>query len=151
MLFNSWQFMVFFAAVAGCYFLLMTDRIKTTQIMLLGASLYFYASWNPVYLVLILFSVGVTWASGLFMEKYPAKKKLVLATSLILNLSILFFFKYFNFFSELVNRAGMLAGAKKIINCHELKSIFQPCKYLFVQLFRCLIGDNYSLIKEKID
>ena len=115
MLFNSWQFMAFFAAVAGCYFLLMTDRVKTTQIMLLGASLYFYASWNPVYLVLILFSVGVTWASGLFMEKYPARKKLVLAASLILNLSILFFFKYFNFFSDLVNRVGHVTGIGRIL------------------------------------
>ncbi len=40
-----------------------------SQALLLAASLYFYASWNPVYLLLIVFSVAITWASGLLMEK----------------------------------------------------------------------------------
>ena len=114
MLFNSVQFLVFFAAVGGAY-LILAGGASATQLVLLAASLYFYASWNPAYLVLILFSVLVTWESGLLMEKHPAHKKLVLAGSLVLNLAILFFFKYFNFFSDLVNSVGHVTGIGRIL------------------------------------
>jgi D-alanyl-lipoteichoic acid acyltransferase DltB (MBOAT superfamily) len=70
--FNSWQFLVFLPIVAAGYFIIATKiraaRSNTvSQAFLLAASLFFYACWNPAYLVLILFSVAVTWASGLLM------------------------------------------------------------------------------------
>lgn len=115
MLFNSVQFLVFFAVICMACFFTTINIAAAMQVLLLAASLYFYASWNPFYLVLILFSVVITWQSGLLMEKYPSKKKLVLISSLIINLAILFFFKYFNFFSDLVNRAGHIIGIGRIL------------------------------------
>ena len=120
MLFNSWQFLLFFAAIYIVCFLMTIHTVTAMQLLLLVASLYFYASWNPFYLVLILFSVVVTWLSSLLMEKYSSKKKLVLISSLVINLAILFFFKYFNFFSDLVNRVGHVAGIGRILPCFSV-------------------------------
>jgi D-alanyl-lipoteichoic acid acyltransferase DltB (MBOAT superfamily) len=73
--------------------------------MLLAASLFFYACWNPAYILLILFSVLVTWLSGILMEgKMQNHKRLVLIGSLVINLGILFFFKYYNFFVGQIGR-----------------------------------------------
>jgi D-alanyl-lipoteichoic acid acyltransferase DltB (MBOAT superfamily) len=104
--FNSWQFLVFFPVIWGLY-LLFASRLRhngLTQALLLASSLFFYACWNPVYLILMLFSIAVTWATGMLMEgKTPPRKKLVLAASLVLNLAVLFFFKYYNFCASMVN------------------------------------------------
>ena len=106
--FNSWQFLVFFPLVTVGYFFLtmgLAKRCKSwsntlSQIFLLAVSLFFYGCWNPAYLGLILLSVTVTWTSGLLMEgKSVQGKRLVLVTSLVINLGILFFFKYYNFFA----------------------------------------------------
>ncbi|GHV78823.1 hypothetical protein AGMMS49944_06140 [Spirochaetia bacterium] len=110
--FNSWQFLVFFPVVAVGYFAI-TMKIRRvqpalsntlSQVFLLGVSLFFYACWNPVYLGLILFSVAVTWLSGILMAgTAPENRKIFLITSLALNLGVLFFFKYYNFFAGTVN------------------------------------------------
>lgn len=102
MLFNSIEFLIFFPLVALLYFLAVKVVKKNwlTQVLLLASSLYFYASWKPAYLALILISVVITWASGLLMQgQTQRRKKAVLALSLISNLAILFFFKYYNFFN----------------------------------------------------
>jgi D-alanyl-lipoteichoic acid acyltransferase DltB (MBOAT superfamily) len=104
--FNSWQFMLFFPVIAALYFVV-THRVRKnalSQGLLLAGSLFFYACWNPAYLSQILFSVAVTWASGILMEgRASGHKKLILAGSLALNLAVLFFFKYFNFFADTMN------------------------------------------------
>ncbi|MDR1469740.1 MAG: hypothetical protein LBT00_10650 [Spirochaetaceae bacterium] len=114
--FNSWQFLVFFPVVWALYLIFAARfrRSLMTRLLLLASSLFFYACWNPAYLVLILFSVAVTWTAGLLMEgRSRARKKLILALSLVLNLAILFFFKYYNFFAGTVNAlfAGTQSGA----------------------------------------
>jgi len=116
MVFNSLSFLIFFPLVAVIYFFL-TMRIALrhkalsntlSQIFLFAVSLFFYAYWNPAYLGLILISVAVTWVSGLLMEKRDVqKKRLILAGSLIINLAILFFFKYYHF---AINSIGFFTG-----------------------------------------
>ena len=71
---------------------------------MLIASYYFYMNWQPVYAVLILFSTITTWLCGLLMEKSEnqSKRKTYLVVSLIINFSILFFYKYFNFVNQVV-------------------------------------------------
>ncbi|MDR1898885.1 MAG: MBOAT family protein, partial [Treponema sp.] len=103
--FNSWQYLVFFPIIFFLYYAITAKNKKwsnkISQIMLLAASLFFYACWNPVYLLLILFSVVVTRYSGIIMEgKTQRQKCFVLAGSLVINLGILFFFKYYNFFAN---------------------------------------------------
>ena len=116
MVFNSLVFLLFFPLVAVVYFFL-TMRIAIrhkilsntlSQFFLLAASIVFYGYWNPAYLVLILISVAVTWVSGLLMEgRNVREKRLVLIASLVINLGILFFFKYYRFFAE---TAGFLSS-----------------------------------------
>ncbi|MBQ7372487.1 MAG: MBOAT family protein [Blautia sp.] len=105
MLFNSLQFLIFFPIVVLIYYLI-PNRIK--YIWLLLASYYFYMCWNAKYVLLLLFSTTVTYFSGIFLEKIKQKeqwdeqkkklrKNLVLAASFVLNLGVLFYFKYMNY------------------------------------------------------
>lgn len=111
MLFNSFEFWLFFAIIFILYFICV-HTLKSnffSQIILLIASLFFYACWQPVYLTLIMFSVCITWLGGMLMEK-TEKKKLILFFSLIINLTVLFIFKYFNFFIDSVNGLFVYLG-----------------------------------------
>lgn len=65
MLFNSFHFLVFFPIVVCIYFII-PKHIR--YFWLLAASYYFYMSWNPKYIVLILFSTIITYLSGLIIE-----------------------------------------------------------------------------------
>ncbi len=102
MLFNSIEFIIFFPIVVALYFAL---NPKFRWVLLLAASYYFYMCWNYNYIILILISTFIDYFSALGMSKtkVKAKKNLLLILSLTANLGLLFFFKYFNFFSENVN------------------------------------------------
>ena len=96
MLFNSLHFLLFFPAIAGLYF---ATPQRHRWKLLLAASYYFYMCWKPQYILLIIASTLVDYWAGLKMGalKTKAKRKPYLYASLILNLGLLFAFKYFNF------------------------------------------------------
>lgn len=103
MLFNSIDFLIFFPIVALGYFII---PAKVKYLWLLAASYYFYMSWNPKYALLMLLSTVATWLSGLLIaawkngregEKYLPPQKWCLIGCILLNLGILFFFKYYHF------------------------------------------------------
>ena len=102
MLFNSLNFIVFFPIVVALYFAI---KPKFRWVLLLIASYYFYMCWNYMYIVLIVFSTIIDYFTAIWIAKANRKerKKLLLILSLASNLGLLFFFKYFNFFSENVN------------------------------------------------
>jgi len=99
MLFNSLQFLIFFPIVVIFYF---TIPHKYRWVLLLLASYYFYMCWKAEYLILILVSTLIDYIAGLKMGKttVKAERKVYLILSLLINLGLLFTFKYFNFFSE---------------------------------------------------
>lgn len=97
MLFNSLPFLIFFPCIFVLYYAL---PFRLRKYMLLIASYYFYMCWKPEFIVLILFSTLVDYFCGLGMVRYPGRKKWLLAVSLAMNLGLLFFFKYLNFFGE---------------------------------------------------
>lgn len=110
MLFNSLHFLVFFPIVVLVY--LLVPR-KARCLWLLAASYYFYMGWNPKYAALIAISTVTTFASGLLLERAARAedeerrrrgKKWCVALSFLINIGILFFFKYFGFALENVNR-----------------------------------------------
>lgn len=117
MLFNSLEFLVFFPIVLLIYFVI-PKKIK--YLWLLIASYYFYMCWNAKYALLILFSTLITYISGLLIEnvkrteiEYTKKqryKKLVVAASFILNLIILFYYKYFNFTLSVLQKILSIAS-----------------------------------------
>lgn len=95
MLFNSLQFLAFFPAVVLLYWLL-PHRWRNP--MLLIASYYFYMNWEPVYALLIAFSTVTTWgASQMISREKGHGRRWWLVGCIVVNLAILFVFKYFNF------------------------------------------------------
>ncbi|PKP23962.1 MAG: membrane-bound O-acyltransferase family protein [Bacteroidetes bacterium HGW-Bacteroidetes-22] len=102
MLFNSIEFIIFLPIVISLFFLI-PHRFR--WILLLAASYYFYMCWKVEYIFLIVFSTLIDYFCGIFMEKFHEKRfKLpILLVSLISNLGLLFFFKYYNFASENLN------------------------------------------------
>ena len=92
--FNSFQFLIFYPIVAVLNYIVPR---KYRWIPLLIASYYFYLSWNAKLFFLILFTTAVSYASGLLIEKKPKRKLLWMIISIVSSLSILFFFKYYNF------------------------------------------------------
>ena len=102
MLFNSLQFLIFLPIVLLIYFIL-PEKIR--YIWLLVSSYYFYMCWNAKYAVLILTSTVITYLCGIIMDKLDRQeegkkilyKKICLFSGILLNLAILFYFKYFNF------------------------------------------------------
>lgn len=108
MLFNSIDFLIFFPIVVFLYFI-MPKKIR--YIWLLAVSYYFYMCWNPKYILLLMISTVTTWFAGLLVERFDKAswKKISVAGCVGINLGILFFFKYFDFFLDSVNRVlGML-------------------------------------------
>ncbi len=102
MLFNSIDFILFFPIVTLLYFIIPK---KLRALFLLGCSFYFYMCWKAKYIVLIGFSILVTYLGGILIEYFdkrqkPFQKSLVLYSTLLSNLAILFLFKYYNFFAE---------------------------------------------------
>lgn len=98
MLFNSLQYLVFFPIVVIAYFLLAP---KWRTYLLLAASYYFYMSWKPEYVLLILGSTILDYFVGIKIASTVDKKsrKQWLMLSVFANLGVLFLFKYFNFFA----------------------------------------------------
>ena len=101
MLFNSNAFYVFLPIVFTVYWLI---PAKYRWGVLFISSYYFYMSWNVKYVILILTTTLVSYGTALLMERTKSrrKKKLCMATALLISFGILFFFKYFNFLSKSV-------------------------------------------------
>ncbi|MBQ9880741.1 MAG: MBOAT family protein [Clostridia bacterium] len=125
MLFNSLSFLIFFPAVFAVYFLV---PAKYRYLWLLAASYFFYMSWNWKYGFLMLASTVTTYLSGIGLEKLSAdgvanavkKKRAVVALSFIINLGILFVFKYLGFFIGNVNSALKLFGSSASLGVPDL-------------------------------
>lgn len=98
MSFVSWEFAVFFIAVFILYFFL---NRKLQNILLLVASYIFYGWWDYRFLALILFSTCIDYFIAKRLEQADDRKRLLLLyISIFINLGVLAFFKYCNFFIE---------------------------------------------------
>src|ERR1041384_4828432 len=98
MLFNSAAFLIFFPLVTTAYFLL-PHRFR--WMLLLAASCYFYMAFIPKYILILAVTITVDYIAGLGLEKYEGRtKRWVLLASILTNIGMLAFFKYFNFANE---------------------------------------------------
>jgi D-alanyl-lipoteichoic acid acyltransferase DltB (MBOAT superfamily) len=97
MVFNSLQYLVFFPIVFGLYWQL---KRRGQNLLLLAASWFFYAMWDWRFLGLMLLTTGVDFGVGRYLALHEdeRKRKLAFGLSLGLNLAVLGFFKYFDFF-----------------------------------------------------
>lgn len=107
MLFNSWQFCLFFPVVTTLYFLL---GPRARRWMLLAASCLFYMAFIPAYILILAATIGVDYVAGRAIGASTGhRRKLWLGASIAVNLGALAFFKYFNFFNaNLAALAGLL-------------------------------------------
>jgi alginate O-acetyltransferase complex protein AlgI len=98
MLFNSFQYWIFFLLVAALFYSL---PFRIGKLLLLGASYVFYMWWDPRFVVLILTSTIADYFLGILLETAAVRRrKLLLGVSLVVNLGILGFFKYYDFFAS---------------------------------------------------
>ncbi|GBC62215.1 MBOAT family protein [Desulfonema ishimotonii] len=100
MLFNSFIFLIFFIVVYSLYGSMSDWSVR--KLILLGASYFFYAWWNPPFTLLLILSTVVDFITGrrIACTRNPAERKIWLTASLGVNLGVLFFFKYANFFAQ---------------------------------------------------
>ena len=112
MLFNSLDFAVFLPLVFFIYWFVFPKNIKQQNSLLLIASYVFYGWWDWRFLSLILFSTVLDFVIGKNMEKSAdeVKRKWLLATSVVVNLGFLGFFKYYNFFADSFTEAFKFLG-----------------------------------------
>jgi alginate O-acetyltransferase complex protein AlgI len=110
MVFNSLEFVVFFAAVYALYRVL---PHRPQNWLLLVASYYFYAAWDWRFLSLLIGSTVVDYSVALYLGRRhdDAHRRRVLWISIAFNLGVLGFFKYYGFFAEnlrvLLDTAGI--------------------------------------------
>ena len=100
MLFNSYSFILFIAVVLLLHYLRFPWKVK--KINLLLASYIFYAVWSPPFVILLWLSTAVDFFVGkkLYAEQNQFRRKLLLITSLVVNLGMLGYFKYGGFLLE---------------------------------------------------
>ena len=108
MLFNSYIFLLFFfpLCLAGWFGLNRLGKYTLSQVFLLAMSLWFYGYFHVGYLAIMAVSIVFNYGFTLAMEKTASQKlrKLEVTLAVLLNLAILFYYKYFNFFLTNVER-----------------------------------------------
>lgn len=98
MLFNSFDFLIFFPIVCLLFF---AFPYKYRWFLLLVASCYFYMYFIPVYILILAGTIIIDYFAGLWIEKSEGtRRKLYLIISLVANILVLAVFKYYNFFIE---------------------------------------------------
>jgi len=102
MLFNSIDFAIFLPIVFVLYWFVTNKSLKLQNSLLVIASYVFYGWWDWRFLALIFFSTLVDYSVGIGLSKQekPLKRKLLLWTSILVNIGLLGFFKYYNFFLD---------------------------------------------------
>src|SRR5919205_652843 len=121
MVFNSLAFVAFFIVVTTLFFIL---PHKFQWALLLAASCYFYMYFLPVYILILGFTIVVDYFAGIYIAKSNGKKrKWFLILSLIANIGVLAFFKYYNFLN---NNLTALLGDFSIKNPIPYLQILLP-------------------------
>ena len=123
MLFNTLDFAIFLPIVFHLYWFVVQKNLKLQNALIVVASYVFYGWWDWRFLSLIIISTLVDYTIGrrLRTEDKQSKRKVLLWTSIVVNLGFLGFFKYYNFFLENFVDAFSLFGM--LINANRLNII----------------------------
>jgi len=152
LIFTEFKFLFFYILVFALYWSLKTN--KTRKIWLLFVSYFFYASWDPRFLVLIIISTIVDYVTGfkIYNTTIHSHRKYWLTFSLVTNLGLLGIFKYYNFFIEpmtqLLNLIGVhtnLSSIKIILPVGISFYTFQSLSYS-LDIFNNRIKPNKSIL-----
>lgn len=122
MLFNSFNFLLFFPIVTIIYFLI---PHKWRWLHLLVASCVFYCAFIPVYILILFFTIIIDYVAGILIENAEGpRRKWYLTMSIVANVGVLAVFKYYNFFIENIN--GLLEQLHITVNQLPLLNIILP-------------------------
>ena len=112
MLFNSLDFAIFLPVVFMIYWFVFQKSLNKQNLFILFASYIFYAWWDWRFLALIFFSSIVDFLIGIQIHstKLKTKRKILLLISILTNIGLLCYFKYFNFFIESFSHAFIFLG-----------------------------------------
>jgi D-alanyl-lipoteichoic acid acyltransferase DltB (MBOAT superfamily) len=130
MLFNSIDFAIFLPIVFALYWFVFQRNLKVQNFFLITASYVFYGWWDWRFLILMTITILCSYVSGQLIGKarlttdrthIRRRGRTVVATNIVINLLILGFFKYYNFFVQSFADAFMLFG--KSMDTHTLKII----------------------------
>ena len=106
MVFSSTTFLFFYLPLVLAVYYLVPARGR--NVWLFAVNLVFYGWGEPVYILLMLFSITLNYAAGLLVDRYrqaqPKKAKAVLVWDIVLNLAMLGFFKYYDLFAATLSR-----------------------------------------------
>ncbi|MEO0894958.1 MAG: MBOAT family O-acyltransferase [Bacteroidota bacterium] len=102
MLYNTFEFGAFYVLVFVLYWFVCKKNLKGQNLLILAASYFFYGWWDWRFLSLVIFSSFTDFFTGIQIEKAESKerKRLWLIISLVVNLGLLGFFKYYGFFVD---------------------------------------------------
>lgn len=137
MIYNSFNFIIFFPLIFLLYYLIPVKCQKARNLFLLAVSYLLYLNWKPVYALILLGVTVVTYHSALRLNQTSHRKRMLWVGGAISLLPLLFF-KYFNFINEQVNLLLSAAGLR-----YELQGLnwaipigisfftFQALGYLF--------------------
>jgi D-alanyl-lipoteichoic acid acyltransferase DltB (MBOAT superfamily) len=122
MLFNSLDFAIFLPIVFVLYWFGSNRNLKLQNVLIVVSSYIFYGWWDWRFLFLILFSSLVDFTVGIALlnQHNPFKRRLLLWTSIVINLGILGFFKYYNFFIENFKHAFSFFGREINVNSLDI-------------------------------
>ena len=102
MVFSSISFLFYFLPlIILLYFIV---PLKLRNITLLIGSLFFYFYGEPKYILVLIFSIVFNYYIGRIISNNNKYNKLIFVSSLVINFGILFYFKYFDFFIDNINR-----------------------------------------------
>ena len=114
MLFNSIDFAIFLPIVFIIYWFMTKRNLKLQNLLIVVSSYVFYGWWDYRFLILILFSTLVDFAVGIQLEKTQGKRprQQLLWISILVNIGLLGFFKYYNFFVDNFTSAFSFFGTE---------------------------------------
>lgn len=115
MVFNSIEFFIFLPVVFLLYWLVFDRNIRWQNLFLVIVSYIFYGWWDWRFLLLIAFTSLCSYASGILIDRAPTHRqaKIINVSNIILNLSILGVFKYYDFFVHEFVNAFFDGGGKR--------------------------------------
>lgn len=122
MLFNSVDFAVFLPIVFALYWSVQKYGVRTQNSIIVLSSYLFYGWWDPRFLLLIALSTLIDFVIGARMDatKHQRTRTIFLWISILINLGLLGFFKYYNFFAENFISAFCLLGYKPTLQTLQI-------------------------------
>ncbi|MCX2477733.1 MBOAT family protein [Pedobacter sp. MC2016-15] len=142
MLFNSFEFLIYFPVVTLLFFLL-PHRIRWVHLLL--ASFIFYMTFLPIYVLILLITIVIDYVAGIYIEKSSgSRRKWCLILSLIGNIGFLCLFKYYDFIIFNIN--SLLSVHLPMLNELWLSQYIISYNNFINTHLNNVIGTNFSIL-----